>query len=154
MKCVAGIYLYGAFDWCFYHVTYTFQSILSLQSCLNVKALLDWNRRNIWCLSDCNGAWTHNHLLRKGLCVGVLLQSLRTYSVYKKIPPEKRNLVFLSFLSVVDINLSSCSRSKSNIQSHLFWNLIVRNLPHCYILMVVQEISQNCKMFFVKRIYV
>ena len=38
-----------------YHVTYAFQSEFTLHSCLNVKELLTWNRRNIWNLSDCNG---------------------------------------------------------------------------------------------------
>ena len=47
---------------CFYHVTYTFQSESTLYSCLNVKELLAWNRREIWNLSDCNWTRTHNHL--------------------------------------------------------------------------------------------
>ena len=48
-----------------YHVTYMFQSESKLYSCLNVKELLARNRRDIWSLSDSNGIWTHNHLVRK-----------------------------------------------------------------------------------------
>ena len=33
--------------------------------CLNVKEPLARSRRHIWSLSDCNGIWTHNHLVRK-----------------------------------------------------------------------------------------
>ena len=50
---------------CSYHVTYAFQSESTLYSCLNVKKLLARNRREIWGLSDCNWARTHNHLVRK-----------------------------------------------------------------------------------------
>ena len=32
---------------------------------MNVKELIAWNRRNIWSLSDSNGIWNHNHLVRK-----------------------------------------------------------------------------------------
>ena len=46
-----------------YHVR--FQSKSTLIICLNVKQLLARNKRDIWILSDCNGAQTHNHLVRK-----------------------------------------------------------------------------------------
>ena len=45
-----------------YHVTYTFQIESTFHSCLNVKELLAWSRRNIWSLSDCNRIRTHSHL--------------------------------------------------------------------------------------------
>ena len=41
---------------CSYHITYAFQSEATLYSCLNVKELLAWSRRDIWSFSDCN--WT------------------------------------------------------------------------------------------------
>ena len=50
---------------CSCHVTYAFQSESTLYSCLNVKELLAWSRREIWSLSDCNWTRTHNHLVRK-----------------------------------------------------------------------------------------
>ena len=50
---------------CSCHVTYAFHSESTPYSCLNVKELLAWNRREIWSLSDCNWARTHNHLVRK-----------------------------------------------------------------------------------------
>ena len=50
---------------CFYHVMYAFQSESTLCSCLNVKELLAWSRREIWNLSDCNWIRTHNHLVYK-----------------------------------------------------------------------------------------
>ena len=50
---------------CAYHVTYAFQSKSTLCSCLNVKELIAWNRREIWSLSDCNKIRTHNQLVRK-----------------------------------------------------------------------------------------
>ena len=37
---------------CYYHVTYAFQSESTPCSCLNVKELLAWNRRNIWSFSE------------------------------------------------------------------------------------------------------
>ena len=49
---------------CYYHVTYVFESESTLYTCLNVKEVLAWNRRNIWSLSDKNGIRTHNHLVR------------------------------------------------------------------------------------------
>ena len=50
---------------CPYHIMYSYQSEFTFYSCLNVKELLDRNRREIWSLSDCNGTRTHNHLVRK-----------------------------------------------------------------------------------------
>ena len=38
---------------CSYHVTYVFQSESTLYSCLNVKELVAWNKRDIWSSSDC-----------------------------------------------------------------------------------------------------
>ena len=48
---------------CYYHVTYAFESESILYTCLNVKEVLAWNRRDIWSLSDKNGIRTHNHLV-------------------------------------------------------------------------------------------
>ena len=42
-----------------------FHSESTLYSCVDVKELLAQNRRDIWSLSDSNGVWTHNHLVRK-----------------------------------------------------------------------------------------
>ena len=50
---------------CSYHLTYVFQSESTLNSCLNVKELLAWNRRDIWSLSGCNGTRTYNHLVHE-----------------------------------------------------------------------------------------
>ena len=50
---------------CFCHVTYTFQSELTLYIFLNFKKFLTWNRLNIWSLKNCNGSRNHNHLGRK-----------------------------------------------------------------------------------------
>ena len=45
--------------------------------CLNVKELLAQSRCHIWTLSDSNGIWTHNHLIRKRI------QPFKWLSVYK-----------------------------------------------------------------------
>ena len=50
---------------CSCHITYVFQSESTLHICLNVKGLLARNRHEIWSLSDCSWAWTHNYLVRK-----------------------------------------------------------------------------------------
>ena len=50
---------------CSYHVIYSFQSESSFYSCLNVKELLTRSKQEIWSLSDWNGTWTHNYLVRK-----------------------------------------------------------------------------------------
>ena len=50
---------------CYYHVTYAVQSESALCSCLNVKELYTWNRRDIWRISGSNEIRTHNHLVRK-----------------------------------------------------------------------------------------
>ena len=50
---------------CYYHVTSAFQSESTLCSCLNIKELLMWNKRDIWSLSDCNWTRIHNHLVWK-----------------------------------------------------------------------------------------
>ena len=55
----------GIWTVCSCHVTYTFQSESTLYSCLNVKELLARSRGEIWSLSDCNWARTHNHLVHK-----------------------------------------------------------------------------------------
>ena len=47
---------------CFYYITYAFQSESPLCRCLNVKELHGRTRRDIWSLSNCNGAQTHAHL--------------------------------------------------------------------------------------------
>ena len=52
-------------DLCYCHVTYAFQSQTTLYSCMNVKELLAWNKRDMWSFSDCNGIRTHKHLVRK-----------------------------------------------------------------------------------------
>ena len=49
---------------CSCHITYVFQSESTFHSCLNVKELA-WCRYEIWSLSDCNWAGTHNHLVHK-----------------------------------------------------------------------------------------
>ena len=61
-------YLSARFIWLYIivnHVTYAFQRESTLSSCLNVKELLAWNRRDIWCISDTKRTRTHNHLVRK-----------------------------------------------------------------------------------------
>ena len=50
----------------YYRVKYMFQSEFTLYSCLNVKELHAKDRRNVLSLSDSNGIWTYNHLVRKG----------------------------------------------------------------------------------------
>ena len=50
---------------CSFHVTFTFQSVSTLSSCLNVKELLARCRRGIWSLNDCSWTRTHNHLVYK-----------------------------------------------------------------------------------------
>ena len=64
LSYVVSNYLYGAFDWMFCHVTYTFQSESILCIFLNVKELFPQNRCNIWSLIDCHGTQTQNHLVR------------------------------------------------------------------------------------------
>ena len=45
-----------------YHITNAFQSESTLYS---VKERIARNRHHIWSLSDWNGTWTHNHLVRR-----------------------------------------------------------------------------------------
>ena len=49
----------------YHHVTYGFQNESTPCSCLNVKELLAWNRRDIVSLSETHGIRTHNQLVRK-----------------------------------------------------------------------------------------
>ena len=58
--CAVHFWLYVLIN-----VTYAFQGESTLYSCLNVKELLDRNRRDTWRLSDCKGTQTHRHLVRK-----------------------------------------------------------------------------------------
>ena len=60
LSCVVSTYLYIAFDCIFLSCHIRVLAWTTLCSCLNIK-----NRRNIWSLSDCNGNWNHNHLVRK-----------------------------------------------------------------------------------------
>ena len=50
---------------CSSHLTYTFQRLFTLSTCLNVKKIFAQSRWEIWSLSDCNWARTQNHLVRK-----------------------------------------------------------------------------------------
>ena len=50
---------------CSCHVTYMFESESTLYSCLNVKELHAWSRRETWRWSDCNWTRTENHLVLK-----------------------------------------------------------------------------------------
>ena len=50
---------------CSCHVTYAFQSELTLYSCLNAKEFLARSWHKTWCLSDCNWNQTHNHLVHQ-----------------------------------------------------------------------------------------
>ena len=46
---------------CSCHITYAFQSVFTLYSCLNVKELPAQSRREIWSISDCNWTRTRNN---------------------------------------------------------------------------------------------
>ena len=48
---------------CSSYLTYTFQRLFTLSTCLNVKKIFTQSRWEIWSLSDCN--WAQNHLVRK-----------------------------------------------------------------------------------------
>ena len=50
---------------CSCHLTYAFQSESTLYSCLNVKELFAWSKREIWSLSECNWTRNQNHLVCK-----------------------------------------------------------------------------------------
>ena len=50
---------------CSSHLTYTFQRLFTLSTCLNVQKIFAQSRWEIWSLSDCNWARTQNHLVRK-----------------------------------------------------------------------------------------
>ena len=55
-------------DWCWLYVLIISRTrfrVDSHSSCLNVKQLLAWNRREIRSLSDWNWTQTHNHLVHK-----------------------------------------------------------------------------------------
>ena len=55
-------YIHGL---CYYHITHMFQSESTLYSCLNVKEVHAWNRRNVWSLSNSNKIQTQNQLVHK-----------------------------------------------------------------------------------------
>ena len=61
-----------------YHVTYTFQSESTLYSCLNVKELLAWKRRDIW------PVWLNSWVFVYGLS-GCGFKSIKAKSVYRKL---------------------------------------------------------------------
>ena len=50
---------------CSCHVTYAFHSESTLCSCLHVKELYAWSRRNIWNFSECIWSLTQNHFALK-----------------------------------------------------------------------------------------
>ena len=84
---------------CFCHVTYAFQSESTRYSCLNVKELLAWSRREMWRWSDCNWTrtlnhlvlkWTLNHLRTKWFWVRVQLQSQHYLLCFYFLQPKQR----------------------------------------------------------------
>ena len=80
------------YDWLYFLI------MSLLYSCLNVKELLVWNRRDIWSLSESNGIRTHNYLVTKRtlnhLTKLAKLASLAKWSVwlngwgFYRVPPE------------------------------------------------------------------
>ena len=65
LSCVVSTYLYRAFNCIFLSCHIRIQSESTLYDCQNVKELLARSRCEIWSLSDCNWARTHNHLVHK-----------------------------------------------------------------------------------------
>ena len=60
---VVSTYLHGAFDLCYHHVTYAFQSASTLYICLIIKELYAQNRHDIWRLSYCKRTRICNNIV-------------------------------------------------------------------------------------------
>ena len=102
----------GIWTVCSCHVTYTFQSESTLCSSLNVKELLVKSRREIWSLSVCNWARTHNHLVHKRTLNHLAKPACLAWPVWLN------GLVFVYELSGCELK-SSCSHlNREIIRTH------------------------------------
>ena len=99
----------------------------TLYSWLSVKELLAGNRRDICGLIDCNGAWTHSHLVRKRTRSHRLngwaykLSGCGLESRYSHLNSDCSNLIIS--LSLCQIWLPSC---KKCLYSEFFWSVFSR----------------------------
>ena len=119
---------------CFCHVTYAFQSESTLYSCLNVKELLAWSRRQIWRWSDCDWTRTQNHLVLKRtlnhlakLAMGVCLRvvSVSRISVRLWLSVRLRTKWFLGLSPVaVTIRFILASRNYTNCILKIFFHVV------------------------------
>ena len=83
-----------------YHVTDAFQKESSLYNCVNIKEILDWNRRNIWSLSYYNRTRTHNSLVRK--------QTLNHLVKHPTIWPNWPNDWVVLWVLICTVHLTVC----------------------------------------------
>ena len=101
------------------------QSQSTLYISVNVKKLLGQNRHHIWNVSDSNGVWTHNHLVR-GLWVWIpLLSTWSFFLIVKHIPFDLHsNIVNLKlyFGNVYDM-FSINDSTISSIISCCLWDI-------------------------------
>ena len=130
---------------CYYHFMYAFQSESTLYGYLNVKELLARNRRDIWSLSDSNGIWIYNHLVRKQTLnhlVKWLSVRLRTKWLWLRIPLLSLKQCFIfgffCFICLFSIHsLNFCLLFLQNIWISTFWNSFHLN----WVLLLIREIK-------------
>ena len=101
---------------CSYYVKYAFYNKSTLYSCLNVKELLPQSKRNIWSLSDCNGAQIYNHLLYKRTLnhlakLAKWISCVVTTYLYRKFVPSETH-------TWLDNNIQSNTLYRSVIKTH------------------------------------
>ena len=118
-----------------------FQSESTLYSCLNVKELLDSNKRDIWGLSDCSGTQIHClHLLRMMMMnyfCGMVDQQ-RTLSEILTIANIRHAAIRIWTCAEPEFRLcwmKLCTRDNQHHKSHLVQILYIciqygRNIKH------------------------
>ena len=126
----------------FYQVKYVFQSESTLCSCLNVKELLDPNKRDIWSLSDCSGTQTRClHLLRMMMMMNYfcgMVDQRRTLSEILIIANIRHAAIMIWTCAEPEFSLcwiKLCTRDNQHHRSHLVQMLYLcvhygRNIKH------------------------
>ena len=63
LNWIVCTYLYGSFDCVFFSFQVRISEWIAIHFCLNIKELHSQKSHDIWCLCECNGMRTHNHLV-------------------------------------------------------------------------------------------
>ena len=118
---------------CSCHVTYAFQNESTLYSCLDVKEVLAWSRREIWRLSDCNWTQTQNHLVRKQTFNHLAKLSVRLRTKWFWVRVQLQSHSNINFMKVgLEILLLVCRTCRLLIETGSRLKMFLNLCHNCF----------------------